>query len=68
VLAGDDPHGRRLRDEFVASGRSNLTTQHRPKEVEMPESLRRVGAITMFVEDPQRSKEFYERVFETSPV
>jgi lactoylglutathione lyase len=34
----------------------------------MPESLKRVGAITMFVEDPQRSKEFYERAFEASPV
>jgi catechol 2,3-dioxygenase-like lactoylglutathione lyase family enzyme len=34
----------------------------------MPESLRRVGAITMFVEDPKRSKAFYERVFEASPV
>jgi catechol 2,3-dioxygenase-like lactoylglutathione lyase family enzyme len=27
------------------------------------ESLKSVGAITMFVEDPTRSKEFYERVF-----
>jgi lactoylglutathione lyase len=34
----------------------------------MPESLRRVGAITMFVEDPQRSKVFYEHVFEAPPV
>jgi lactoylglutathione lyase len=28
------------------------------------ESLKRVGAITLFVEDPQRSKEFYARVFD----
>ncbi len=28
------------------------------------ESLRSVGAITLFVDDPQRSKEFYARVFE----
>jgi lactoylglutathione lyase len=28
------------------------------------ESLNSVGAITLFVEDPQRSKAFYERVFE----
>jgi catechol 2,3-dioxygenase-like lactoylglutathione lyase family enzyme len=27
-----------------------------------------VGAITLFVEDPQRSKAFYERVFELSTV
>jgi catechol 2,3-dioxygenase-like lactoylglutathione lyase family enzyme len=31
-------------------------------------SLKSVGAITMFVDDPRRSKEFYERVFEVSPV
>jgi lactoylglutathione lyase len=30
----------------------------------MTESLKSVGAITLFVEDPQRSKEFYARVFE----
>jgi lactoylglutathione lyase len=28
------------------------------------EPLKSVGAITLFVEDPQRSKEFYARVFE----
>jgi catechol 2,3-dioxygenase-like lactoylglutathione lyase family enzyme len=27
-------------------------------------SLKSVGAITLFVEDPQRSKAFYEKVFE----
>jgi lactoylglutathione lyase len=31
---------------------------------DMSASLSSVGAITLFVEDPQRSKEFYERVFE----
>ena len=30
----------------------------------MSESLKGVGAITLFVEDPQRSKAFYEKVFE----
>jgi catechol 2,3-dioxygenase-like lactoylglutathione lyase family enzyme len=30
------------------------------------EPLKSVGAITMFVEDPQRSKSFYERVFEVA--
>jgi lactoylglutathione lyase len=29
----------------------------------MDESMRKVGAITLFVDDPQRSKEYYERVF-----
>ena len=30
----------------------------------MIESLKSVGAITLFVEDPQRSKAFYERAFD----
>jgi catechol 2,3-dioxygenase-like lactoylglutathione lyase family enzyme len=34
----------------------------------MSASLTSVGAITMFVEDTQRSKSFYERVFGLSPV
>lgn len=34
----------------------------------MSASLKSVGAITLFVEDPQRSKEFYERVFEVPVV
>ena len=29
----------------------------------MSESLKSVGAITMFIEDPLRSKSFYEKVF-----
>jgi lactoylglutathione lyase len=32
------------------------------------ESLTSVGAITLFVDDPQRSKSFYENVFDLSPV
>jgi lactoylglutathione lyase len=32
------------------------------------ESLKSVGAITMFVDDPKRSKEFYERVFGVSVI
>jgi catechol 2,3-dioxygenase-like lactoylglutathione lyase family enzyme len=32
----------------------------------MGESITNVGAITLFVQDPQRSKEFYERVFGAS--
>jgi catechol 2,3-dioxygenase-like lactoylglutathione lyase family enzyme len=34
----------------------------------MNESLKSVGAITMFVEDPTQSKEFYERVFGLSAI
>ena len=30
------------------------------------ESLKAIGAITLFVDDPQRSKEFYARVFEAA--
>ena len=30
----------------------------------MSDSLKSVGAITLFVEDPQRSKSFYQEVFE----
>jgi catechol 2,3-dioxygenase-like lactoylglutathione lyase family enzyme len=32
------------------------------------EALNSVGAITLFVEDPQKAKEFYERVFEVPVV
>jgi catechol 2,3-dioxygenase-like lactoylglutathione lyase family enzyme len=31
---------------------------------QMAESLKSVGAVTLFVEDPQRSKAFYTRVFQ----
>jgi lactoylglutathione lyase len=34
----------------------------------MTVSLKKVGAITLFVEDPKRSKAFYEKVFDLSPV
>jgi catechol 2,3-dioxygenase-like lactoylglutathione lyase family enzyme len=34
----------------------------------MNTSLTSVAAITMFVEDTQRTKAFYERVFELSPI
>ena len=34
----------------------------------MSVELQSVGAITLFVEDPRRSKEFYERVFDAPPV
>jgi catechol 2,3-dioxygenase-like lactoylglutathione lyase family enzyme len=31
-------------------------------------SLKSVGAITLFIDDPKRSKAFYEKVFEVAPV
>jgi lactoylglutathione lyase len=31
-------------------------------------SLKSVGAITLFVEDPRRSQSFYEEVFDVSPI
>jgi catechol 2,3-dioxygenase-like lactoylglutathione lyase family enzyme len=34
----------------------------------MTPSLRSVGAITLFVEDPKLSKSFYEDVFDLSPI
>jgi catechol 2,3-dioxygenase-like lactoylglutathione lyase family enzyme len=34
----------------------------------LSESLRTVGAITMFIEDPSRSKSFYEQVFGVSAI
>ena len=34
----------------------------------MGKGLSNVGAITLFVEDPARSKSFYERVFGLSPI
>ena len=34
----------------------------------MGESLKSVGAITLFVDDPQQSKEFYARMFEVEAV
>jgi lactoylglutathione lyase len=36
--------------------------------VELSESLKNVGAITMFIEDVQRSKSFYEQVFDAEAV
>ncbi len=34
----------------------------------MSDSLRSVGAITLFVADPQRSKAFYREVFDVAPL
>jgi lactoylglutathione lyase len=35
-----------------------------PKGAEVSASLKNVGAITLFVDDPQRSKAFYQEVFD----
>ena len=34
----------------------------------MPESLTNVGAITMFIDDVERTKRFYERVFDIQAI
>ena len=34
----------------------------------MSTSLQRVGAITLFVEDPRRSRAFYKQVFDLPPI
>lgn len=34
----------------------------------MSTSLQSVGAITLFIQDPRRSKEFYERVFDVHAI
>lgn len=38
------------------------------ERAEVSEPLKSVGAITLFVEDPQRSKSFYENVFDVSAI
>src|SRR3954470_7443345 len=47
----------------LAPARPSLAKDLRTGRREMGESLSKVGAITMFIEDTQRSKAFYERVF-----
>ena len=34
----------------------------------MPESLKTLGALTLFVDDPQRSKTFYGGIFDAVPI
>jgi lactoylglutathione lyase len=46
----------------------SLLVQNAREEPDVGESLKSVGAITMFVDDPKRSKEFYERVFGVSVI
>jgi lactoylglutathione lyase len=47
---------------------ASLQGNHERKEPGVSESLKSVGAITLFVDDPKRSKEFYARVFEAPTV
>ena len=53
------PHGRRCRCRTIDPYRSREQAA-----VTWAESLKSIGAITLFVDDPQRSKAFYTRVFE----
>ena len=63
------------RDEFRAGDRSkeraqtpaNPTTNLK-RGADLSNSLKNVGAITMFIEDVQRSKSFYERVFDAQAI
>jgi lactoylglutathione lyase len=42
----------------------SLTSVQRKRGAEVNASLKSVGAITLFVEDPRRSQSFYEEVFD----
>ena len=46
----------------------SVTTSERHQRREVRASLKSVGAITLFVEDVQRSKSFYQDVFDLSPI
>jgi catechol 2,3-dioxygenase-like lactoylglutathione lyase family enzyme len=47
---------------------TRIDRQPTVKERKQMAKLKSVGAITLFVQDPQRSKEFYSRVFEVEVV
>ena len=48
----------------MSSAAADGLTTTRPKGAKVSVSLRGVGAITLFVDDRDRAKEFYERVFD----
>jgi lactoylglutathione lyase len=48
----------------LTSVQQNLWSTERKRGVEVTTSLKSVGAITLFVEDPRRSQSFYEEVFD----
>jgi catechol 2,3-dioxygenase-like lactoylglutathione lyase family enzyme len=61
----------RKRDEFPGAGQSDWRESLPPAEergthVSVP--LKSVGAITLFVDDPKRSKAFYEKVFDATDI
>lgn len=61
----------RKRDEFPGAGQSDWRESLPPAEergthVSVP--LKSVGAITLFVDDPKRSKAFYEQVFDAADI
>jgi lactoylglutathione lyase len=49
-------------------GLSNRPEHRSERGESVSQSLKSVGAVTLFVEDPQRSKSFYQDVFELPPV
>jgi catechol 2,3-dioxygenase-like lactoylglutathione lyase family enzyme len=59
---------------FVAEiGRNNVRSRPRTqanlkKGADLSNSLKNVGAITMFIDDVQRSKSFYEQVFDVQAI
>jgi len=55
-------------DEFPPLRQSDLHQPFHEPGVTLSTSLKRVGAITLFVDDPQRSKAFYGRAFDLPPV
>src|SRR5436309_5972463 len=48
--------------------RNSTNTRHDRRPGEVSASLKSVGAITLFVEDSQRSKSFYRDVFDLSVI
>jgi len=46
----------------------NTPGQAKERGAEVSASLKSVGAITLFVEDPRRSQSFYEEVFDLSAI
>ena len=51
-----------------SSPAASLQGNHERKEPSVSESLKSVGAVTLFGDDPKRSKELYARVFEAPTV
>jgi lactoylglutathione lyase len=52
----------------LIAGEPELPVTPTREGAEVSMSLKSVGAITLFVEDPRRSQSFYEEVFDVSPI